>query len=213
MTGVQFEINVIDNMSAVLDELAERTEGIHQTYGNAEAAAEQLREAQEKVKDSTNEVSDALMKQQINAIGAMTAINTLSSGVRMLSYSILRLDMVSEENRKTVMKLVAAFQLVAGAVSIVKAVTLATEALGLASLKVASVKAFTTALDNPLKVALIGGALAGVGVLGGYALAGGFSKSSSSTTETNLNIYYSEPSSDQDANSNVINQVLRGGRI
>ena len=76
MTGVQFEINVIDNMSAVLDELAERTEGIHQTYGNAEAAAEQLREAQEKVKDSTDEVSDALMKQQINAIGAMTAINT-----------------------------------------------------------------------------------------------------------------------------------------
>lgn len=209
MAGVDFNITVIDNASAALDTISNRFKRTVTEIKYAEDYLGKVKEEQAKVQEEGKKTDESLKQNQINAIGTLTAINTLSSGVRLVSYSILRLDFVSEENRETVMKLVAAFQLLAGVVSIVKALTLATEAMGVASLKVAIVKTYTAILDAPWKAALVGGILGATAGVGAGLMMGGSNTSNNNTT----NINYYQPTPEQDANNRIITQIVNGNRI
>lgn len=206
--SIEFEINVIDNATEVLDKIANTLAKLNEGLGETAVYADALTKSQVEFERAVGRTNLTLQQQQLNAIGALTAINTLSSGVRLLSLSIIRLNFLGEENKKTLMEIIAVFQLLAGVTSIIKAITLASRAMGSAEAILAKIETYRAVLKNPWMAMVAGAAIGTASAAGAYMLLGG-----NTTNQSNLNIYYQGPSSIQDANSRVVSQVIQGDKI
>lgn len=208
--GVNFEILATDNASATMDTIARKMATLNsQTKQMAKDNATILASVNKNI-EVERKAQEEHKKTQLNAIGALTAINTMASGVRLISTSVISLGFFSDETNEKIAKLIATFQLLAGVASLIKGVTLASEAMGIAETKVAVVETYRSILSNPLMMAVVG---AGIGTAVGVGAYMGMSgNSNSSSSNTNYNIYYGSGSSQID-NTNTVKNVIKGDRI
>lgn len=208
--GVNFEVIATDNASATMDTIARKMATLtNQTKQMAKDNATILQSVNANLMVE-KKAQEEHKKTQLNAIGALTAINTMASGLRLVSVSIMSLGLFSDETNEKIAKLIATFQLMAGVASLIKGVTLASEAMGIAETKVAVVETYRSILANPWMMAVVG---AGIGTAVGVGAYMGLSgNSNSSSSNTNYNIYYGSGSSQID-NTNTVKNVIKGDRI
>lgn len=180
---------------AVRSDIRQTTDAIRDQEAVSSAANETIRDD---VRRTSKEV------KQIGIVTQLTAIMAFREGISSMTSGLIQLGIVGEEDAKTLMKVNAAFSMMAGAVGIIKAIQGAMTVLNLSTLKNAMLNTYNAVVSNPGKAALVGVGLgAAAGAVSYFAL-----NQSTQTHNTSISIEGGTPSG-QAATAEKIDVVYR----
>ncbi|MBO4797456.1 MAG: hypothetical protein J5494_01605 [Candidatus Methanomethylophilaceae archaeon] len=180
VTGIEAEIRDLDREIAESAGNAETVMRDHATRAKNELESVNLRAresaqsvglSQRQARADISATDSALMLQANRIMLQMGAIAGLKEGVGSVINGITSLGLVSDETAQSLAKINSAFQLMAGAVSTIRAIQGAMTALNVATAINASLNSFNAVLANPAMAAGVGlAAGAALGVAGAYLM-------------------------------------------
>jgi len=152
---VVYTFKMIDNVSQPITDATDK-------MNEANGVTQDLIAGQEEARDATEKTTEELVRQETQLLKQVTALVALKSSVSSLSRGLISMGLVTGENAERLQKLNSAFQMMAGAATMIKAVKLATDGLRVSQTASATVEAFRAAL-KPWQIAAVAGA-AGIAV-------------------------------------------------
>lgn len=161
---------------------------------------------QAQVRQESQATNQTLQSQQVTLMTQLTALMGFKEATANVIGGVTALGLVSDEAAQDLMKINAAFNLFAGAVTALKSVQAVMTTLNTASAIGASIDAFRVTLQRPAMAATVGiAAGAAMGVAGAFLLSG----SSTTNNTTTITVQDTTPSSAV----NEIYQIVSGGTL
>lgn len=180
-----------------------------QELGDADAQVDELNTDVQQLEANSASASASVksMKQEVQStILTMTAMASAINGV---TNGLITLGIVSDQDAERIKMVNAAFQVMIGMATGLKALALVQEMLNLQALKGAIINTYNSVLESPWKLALVSaGAGAAVGVAAAYGTGG-----NTTVANTTNNIIIRDTSGSQANAANSISATINGGKV
>ena len=188
---------------------AEASADATQELGDADEMVDELNTDVQQLEANSASASASVksMKQEVqNTILTMTAMASAINGV---TNGLITLGIVSDQDAERIKMVNAAFQVMIGMATGLKALALVQEMLNLQALKGAIINTYNSVLESPWKLALVSaGAGAAVGVAAAYGTGG-----NTTVANTTNNIIIRDTSGSQANAANSISATINGGKV
>ena len=180
-----------------------------QELGDADSMVDELNTDVQQLEANSASASASVksMKQEVQStILTMTAMASAINGV---TNGLITLGIVSDQDAERIKMVNAAFQVMIGMATGLKALALVQEMLNLQALKGAIINTYNSVLESPWKLALVSaGAGAAVGVAAAYGTGG-----NTTVANTTNNIIIRDTSGSQANAANSISATINGGKV
>lgn len=165
------------------DEAVDTAQNIGDASKAADADVQKVITSEKSLASSTEVAKAKLDAQKLQLASQVAIIMGVKEATSSAITGVISLGLVSDDTAVKLQKVNAAFQIMGGLATGVKAMQLAMTSLNLATLKNAVLNTYNSVVSNPGKIALLG---LGVGAAAGAAIALGATYNNSTSTSTQI---------------------------
>lgn len=196
---VKYTFTMVDNVS-------QTAQTMETSVGKANEKVKSATAEQNTLRREADMTTQAFTRQEAQFVKQVAVLMSVKAAVSSVTNGLITLGVVSGDDAVKLQKLNAAFQILTGFATGVKALQAVSEALKVSEMGLATIETFRAVMNSPWKAALVG---VGVGAAGGAALA--MMSNHSSTTNNTQIVVENVPAATQTATA--ISATISGGRV
>lgn len=226
---LEYRIKIVDNVSEVANRASSSADRAARSVGEADKAGKRFTissEATVRAAETTTstvgqstqatreyvqeaKVAEVTMeKQRVDAAINIAALMGMRSAVSGVTSGLIGMGMVSDETAGKLRTVNAAFSLMAGMATGIKALQLVMTGLNITNLKGAAIATYRSVMESPWKAALAGVGIGAAGALVGSLVMGG----NRTENVTNVNVI-GKPDEDTKKTAEEVIMVIEGGTL